>query len=300
MRRFIALTLLSLLCVGGAEAQLLYKISGKGLQKESYIVGTYHLAPASFVDEIAGVTEALQSVDVVCGELDMSTIMGDASLALAEAMMLPDGQYITDILTEEQLVRLNGYMTEVLGMDFNNPMCKKMLGRFRPSALAMNLEVAEFAKITPGFNPLKLIDSYFQDEARKSGKRVMGLETAEYQMEVLYGSSSVDEEVEALMKIVDNPEATHEAMVRLADAYFAQDIEAIGECVLADIGSDAKSVEAWELICVRRNYNWIAQMPAIMEEQPTLFVVGAAHLVGEDGILALLQNAGYSVTAVSI
>ena len=277
---------------------MLYKISGNGLEKESYIVGTYHFAPASFVDEIAGVTEALQSVDVVCGELDMSTIMGDASLALAEAMMLPDGQYITDILTDEQLVRLNGYMTEVLGMDFNNPMCKKMLGRFRPSALAMNLEVAEFAKITPGFNPLKLIDSYFQDEARKSGKRVMGLETAEYQMEVLYGSSSVDEEVEALMKIVDNPEATREAMMRLADAYFAQDIEAIGTCIAA--GAEADDVEEWERLFGRRNRNWIAQMPAIMEAQPTLFVVGAGHLVGEEGVIALLQNAGYSVTAVGM
>lgn len=277
---------------------MLYKISGKGLKKESYIVGTYHLAPASFADDIAGANDALQSVDAVCGELDMSTIMGDASLALAEAMILPDGQYITDILTEEQLVLLNGYMTEVLGMDFNNPMCKKMLGRFRPSALAMNLEVAEFAKITPGFNPLKLIDSYFQDEARKSGKRVMGLETVEYQIEVLYGSSSVDEEVEALMEIVDNPEATHEAMKALADAYFAQDIEAIGTCIAA--GVEADDVEEWERILGRRNYNWIAQMPAIMEEQPTLFVVGAGHLVGEEGVIALLQNAGYSVTAVGM
>lgn len=295
MKRFIALTLLSLLCVGGAKAQLLYQISGKGLQKESYIVGTYHLAPASFVDEIAGVTEALQSVDVVCGELDISTIMGDASQALAEAMMLPDNQYITDILTEEQLTRLNGYMMEVVGMDFNNPMCNKSLGRLRPYALAMNLEVVEFAKITPGFNPLKLIDNHFKTEATKMGKRVLGLETVEAQIEVLFGNTSIEDEVEALMEIVDNPEATHEAMKALANAYFAQDIEAIGTYIA---GVEAGDVEAWELICVRRNYNWIAQMPAIMEEQPTLFVVGAAHLVGEEGILALLQDAGYSVTAV--
>ena len=298
MKKFVALSLLSLFFIGGAEAQLLYKISGKGLQKESYIVGTYHLAPASFAHSIAGAHEALESVEAVCGELDMSTVIGDASLALTEAMMLPDGQYITDILTDEQLVRLNGYMTEVMGMDFNNPMCKKMLGRYRPSALAMNLEVMEFAKITPDFNPLKLIDNYFQDEARKRDKRVMGLETAEDQVKLLYGSSSIDEEVEALMKVVDNPEAERESMVKIADAYFAQDIEAISECVLADIDSDAANAEAWELICVRRNYNWIAQMPAIMEEQHTLFVVGAAHLVGEEGVISLLQNDGYSVTAV--
>ena len=296
MKRFIALTLLSLLCIGGAEAQLLYKISGKGLQKESYIVGTYHLAPASFADDIAGANDALQSVDAVCGELDMSEIMGGTSLALTEAMMLPEGQLITDILTEEQLTRLNGYMMEVVGMDFNNPMCKEMLGRFRPSALAMNLEVVEFAKITPGFNPLKLIDNHFQTEATKMGKRVLGLETVEAQIEALFGNTSIEDEVEALMEIVDDPEATHEATKALADAYFAQDIEAIGTCIAA--GVEADDVEEWERIFGRRNRNWIAQMPAIMEAQPTLFVVGAGHLVGNDGVIALLKREGYKVKAV--
>jgi uncharacterized protein YbaP (TraB family) len=298
MKKFFALTLLTLLYVGSAEAQLLYKISGNGLKKESYIIGTYHLAPASFVDSIVGAREALESVDAVCGELDMSALDGDAQLLLNEAMMLPDGEYITDILTEDQLTRLNAYMLEVLGMDFNKPMCKRMLGRYRPAALAMNLEVAAFSKITPDFNPLKLIDNYFQQEAQKMGKQVLGLETVEAQIEVLFGTSSIDEEILALMEMVDNPEATHEAMMKLADAYFAQDFKAISKCVTADLGDSVEDTEEWERICVNRNYNWIAQMPAIMEEQPTLFVVGAAHLVGKDGVLTLLKREGYKVKAV--
>lgn len=298
MKKLFTLSLFALLFTGGAQAQLLYKISGKGLEKESYIIGTYHLAPASFADDIKGAREALQSVDAVCGELDMSDIMGEASLSLTEAMMLPEGQFITDILTDEQLTRLNGYMMEVLGMDFNNPMCKRMLGRYRPSALAMNLEVAAFAKVTPGFNPLKLIDNHFQVEATKMGKRVLGLETVEAQIDALFGDSSIEDEVVSLMEIVDDPEATHEAMKALADAYFAQDIKAIGKCVTADISKGAEGAEEWERICIRRNHNWIAQMPAIMEEQPTLFVVGAAHLIGDDGVIALLKKEGYKVKAV--
>ena len=297
MKKFVALTLLSLLFVGGAQAQLLYKISGNGLKKESYIIGTYHLAPASFADEIKGANEALEYVDAVCGELDMIGI-NNANMALAEAMMLPDGQYITDLLTDEQLTRLNGYMRETLGMDFNNPMCKNLMGRYRPSALAMSIEMAVYMKMTPGLNPTKLIDSYFQEEALKQGKRVLGLESVEFQVKTLFAESSIEEEIEDLMKVVDNPEASHEAMKALAEAYFAQDIKAITKCVTADMDCPIEESEEWARVCTNRNRNWVAQMPQIMSEGSTLFVVGAAHLIGEDGVVALLKKEGYKVKAV--
>ena len=44
-----------------------------------------------------------------------------------------------------------------------------------------------------------------------------------------------------------------------------------------------------------RNHNWVAQMPAIMQAAPTLFVIGAGHLPGEQGLLALLKAQGYTM-----
>ena len=226
------------------------------------------------------------------------TGINNANMALAEAMMLPDGQYITDLLTDEQLTRLNGYMRETLGMDFNNPMCKNLMGRYRPSALAMSIEMAVYMKMTPGLNPTKLIDSYFQEEALKQGKRVLGLESVEFQVKTLFAESSIEEEIEDLMKVVDNPEASHEAMKALAEAYFAQDIKAITKCVTADMDCPLEESEEWARVCTNRNRNWVAQMPQIMSEGSTLFVVGAAHLIGEDGVVALLKKEGYKVKAV--
>lgn len=299
MKKFFTLSILALFFSGGAQAQLLYKISGKGLSKESYIIGTYHLAPSSFARDIKGANEALQSVDAVCGELDMSDLSsGNATAALTEAMMLPDGQSITDIMTEEQIARLNAYMMEVMGMDLNNPMCSRLMGRMRPSAIAMNLEMMVYKKITPGFNPLKLIDSYFQDEAAKMGKRVLGLESVEDQIAALFANSAIEDEVASLMQVVDNPEAAHQAMKALADAYFSQDIKAIAKCVTAEIGGMTEDSEEWNRLCVRRNHNWVEQMPTIMSEQSTLFVVGAAHLIGDDGVITLLKKAGYKVKPV--
>lgn len=299
MKKFVTLSLLTLLFTGGAHAQLLYKISGKGLQKESYIVGTYHLAPASFADEIKGATEALHSVGAVCGELIMDDInRGNAAKALNEAMMLPEGHYISDILTEEQMESLNGYMREVLGMDFNNPQCKLLMGRYRPSALVMQLELMSYMKMTPDFNPLKLIDDHFQREAKRMGKRVLGLETVEFQIATLFDAVPIEEEVEQLMTLVENPAEAHEAMRALADAYFSKDIEAIERCMLSSVERGETTPEEWERICTSRNRNWVEQMPAIMTEGSTLFVVGAAHLVGDEGVVALLRKAGYKVWAV--
>ena len=65
----LVLAFVSIVC---ANAQLLYKISHKNIEKPSYIVGTYHLAPASFIDSIPGAKDVLNAVDVVCGEVVMS------------------------------------------------------------------------------------------------------------------------------------------------------------------------------------------------------------------------------------
>ena len=82
----------------GSNAQLLYKISHKSLEKPSYIVGTYHLAPASFIDSIPGAKTVLDAVDVVCGEVVMSEMESrENQKKVKEAIMLPDGKALADV-----------------------------------------------------------------------------------------------------------------------------------------------------------------------------------------------------------
>ena len=72
MKKIFLSLLFAFISIAISNAQLLYKISHKNLEKPSYIVGTYHLAPASFVDSISGARVALDEVAVVCGEVVMS------------------------------------------------------------------------------------------------------------------------------------------------------------------------------------------------------------------------------------
>lgn len=297
MKRLFGTLVALLAFYGGANAQLLYRISGNGLDKPSYIVGTYHLAPAKFVDDIAGAREAMTAVEQVYGEVDMNDAAA-TQLTMLSAMMLPEGETITDHFSAEEMERINAYMREVMGVDFNNPMIANQLGRFRPSVLAMQLMVMQYMKMTPDFDAMNLIDDYFQKEARKMGKRVGGFETAEFQINLLYGSKSMEEEREELMELVDNNDEVLEQMQAMTDAYFTFDIKAIDSLTAAELESGSMSAEEFTAMLTDRNHRWVEAMPQIMQEAPTLFVVGAGHLPGNEGVLKLLKEAGYKVKAV--
>lgn len=280
-----------------ANAQLLYRISGNGLDEPSYIVGTYHLAPASFVDDIAGVREAMAAVEQVYGEVDMSDMARARELMLG-AMMLPEGKSISDLFTVDEMSRINAYMREVMGVDFTNPLIASQMGRMRPSMLATQLVLLQYMKLTPGFKPTELIDEYFQAEARKQGKRVVGFESEEFQMALLYGDMSDAKEREELLELVDNNAEAIAEMQRMADAYFSLDIKRLGDMMKGEVESGDMTLEEFKRMVTDRNRRWVEAMPEVMSSAPTLFVVGAGHLPGDEGVIALLKDAGYKVKAV--
>ena len=297
MRKLFSSIILALAFYGSANAQLLYKISGNGLKAPSYIVGTYHLAPAAFADDIKGMNEAFAAVEQVYGEVDMSKAHS-SQLAMMSAMMLPEGKYVSDMFSDEEMERINAYVRGAMGMDLNHPMLRDQLGRMRPSVLAMQLGLLEFMKITPNFNPNDLIDNYFQMEAHKKGLVVGGFESVEFQMELLYGDSTDEEEREALLKLVDDKEALLAEMKAMTEAYFSFDMKGIHALTIRSVEIGDMSPEEFREMITDRNHNWVEVMPEIMADKPTLFVVGAGHLPGDDGVLELLKAQGYKVKAV--
>ncbi len=297
MRKFFGTLFLALAFYGSANAQLLYKISGNGLKSASYVVGTYHLAPASFADEIKGMTDAFAAVEQVYGEVDMLDAQAE-QIAMMEAMMLPEGRYIDDMFSAEEMERINAYVRGVMGLDLSHPMLREQLGRMRPSVLAMQLGLLEFMKITPNFNPNDLIDNFFQKEARKRGLVVGGFESVEFQMELLYGESTDEEEREALLKLVDDKEAMLAEMQAMTDAYFTFDMKGIHALTIKSVENGEMTPEEFAEMITDRNRRWVEAMPEIMVAKPTLFVVGAGHLPGEEGVLELLKACGYKVKAV--
>lgn len=165
MKKLIS-ALLLLMAATGVNAQLLWKISGNGLQKPSYIVGTYHLAPVSFADSIPGLKDALASTEQVYGEVIMADMTSPENMTKVQAaMMLPDGQTLDKLYTADEMARINALLKNILGADMTNPMIAQQLGRLTPQALQTQLGILMYLKTHTGFNPNETFDGYFQKEA---------------------------------------------------------------------------------------------------------------------------------------
>lgn len=290
----IALTVATL----GASAQLLYRISGRGLASSSYILGTYHLAPVSFVDSIPGLRRAMDECMQTYGEMLTSQMANaDSAALLQQAMMLPDGMTIDKLLSADEMARLNAYMQKLLGMDLNNPLLAQQMGRMTPLALSTNLSLLAFVKKNgepSGF------DEYFQKESLAHGKGVGGLESISDQINAIFKSMTLERQKEALMCQVDHADIYDEMVDGCIHAFFAQDIDAIKKAMDITLNSRCDSTpEEDDVMINNRNANWVEKMPALMMLRPTLFAVGAAHLPGEKGVLNLLRQAGYTVEGVT-
>lgn len=300
MKKVFLMTVALIAClVSNTQAQILYRISGKGLESPSYIVGTYHLAPASFADSIPGMRQAIEQTNQVCGELDMmDAFKPENATRLLQALMLPEGTTLTSLLTEDQLGRLNALLLEVLGTNLKDETYAAQANKMTPVALSTSLTLASFMKEYPSLNPMELIDNYFQMVALQNGKAVKGFETVDFQMQTLYGAP-LQKQVDDLMCLVDHFDEAMEIASRITAAYFSQDFQQLTAILEEEMeGSCAATPEEEADLLDNRNHNWIKMMPDMMTEQPTLFVVGAAHLCGEQGVLKLLEESGYTVEGV--
>ncbi len=300
MKKTLSFILFILLGISGIQAQLLYRISGNELKSSSYIFGTHHLAEVSFTEKISGLQAALDSAAQVYGEVNIATTTSmEGMMKMQKMMMLPDGKTLKDVLSSEQFDKLNTFSKEVLGYPFDNPLLFSQLGSMRPAVLESSIVTILYASNHPKTNILEGIDNFFQQEAKKADKPVGGLETAEFQSNLLFVDVPLEEQVKSLMCTIENKEYALDILNRLTEAYYAQDLEELEKINneqnenLCDV-----SEEQIERLIYGRNENWAKQMSALMAKNPTFFAVGALHLCGERGVLELLRKAGYTIEAV--
>ena len=277
MKKMMLTLALVLTAALSSNAQLLYKISGNGLEKPSYIIGTYHLAPVSFTDSIPGLKEALNAAEQEYGELDMSDMMSaENTQKMQAAMMLPEGQTLDKLLTEEQMTRLNGMMKTLMGMDMTNPMVAQQLGKMTPKALTVQMSLLMWLKKNPNFNPQETFDGYFQEVMAGAGKPVKGFETVDFQVNALLKGTPMERQIEILMCMVDNQEWQEMMVDKIVSAFFSQDMKTIEVAFDEKLNNSCDDTpEERDRLIYSRNANWLKAMPQIMKEKSTVFAVGA-------------------------
>lgn len=274
-----------------AHSQLLWKVTDNNSDKTSYVFGTHHFAPLSLLDSIKGLDAALQNADKVYGELDMQAAMDPSALmGMQQMMMAPADSTIDKVLTTKQLADLNmawaKYGTDQIPLN--------AMYVLKPAGLSTQLAALMSAKVLPDINVGQGIDNELQVRARKAGKQVAGLETMEFQTQMLLGDP-ISKQAEDLVETIENIDTEAGKLVRLTNAYLAQNYKDV-ETICAE--SVLKDPESAEKMIISRNNNWMKQLEPEMKNTNLLVVVGAGHLVGDKGILNQLKKAGYTVTPV--
>ena len=134
---------------------------------------------------------------------------------------------------------------------------------------------------------------------KQQGKAVLGLETIDEQIHVLFESQTLERQLELLMCMVKHQDYQVQLADGIRESYFAQDLSRIESYYDDKLNDGCDTTPEEESVLIHgRNANWVKVMPGMMEKEPTLFVVGAMHLVGEKGVIELLKAQGYQVEGV--
>lgn len=262
------------------EKSLLWKISGNGLKKPSYLFGTIHLTCDSSLD--ANTLNALEATEQLYLELDMDD--KSIQMQMMKLMMMKDGAKLSTLLSPEDFKILDEFLKKNLNMS------AKMFDSFKPFMISSML----FPKMLDCKS--QSVESELMKVTKEQNEEIFGLEKAEDQMKVFDEISYQDQADELLKTVKDNLEKDKKEFIEMMTIYQNKDIEGMLK-MMSDSDNKITS-ENQDILLNNRNKNWIPIMVKIMKDKPTFFGVGAGHLAGEEGVIKLLRKKGYKVEAI--
>ena len=287
MKRIFTILALSLLCLT-SNAQLVWKISGNGIKKPSYILGTHHGCPFTYCDSIPGLMKAFDKVDNIIGEINMiefAEMSPERMQKMQAMMMMPADTSLLSLFSTEEAAKVNEWLGKKMGASL------EMLSVMKPMTIMVTVQNKEMMEVIPEIATMTTIDKYMQTLGQRKGKTIGELETADYQMELLYGNS-LEEQADALLEMIDHGDSKG-LLQQLTNAYKSQNLDTLWK-----VFQEQMTGYEYDAIVKVRNLNWEKQMRELLPKQSTLFVVGAGHLPGESGMINLLREAGYKVKPV--
>ena len=262
------------------EASLLWKIEGKNLTQPSYLYGTIHLiCPSDFVltDTLKG---CLKQTEQLTLEIDMDD--PGMMMAMMKSMAMREGKQLKDLLDVKDYGRLTAYLKDSVGMSI------APFERAKPFML-MSVLLNRVLTCQPQSYEMSLMGL-----AKKQKSEVVGLETVEEQMAV-FDSIPYTDQAKMLVTLMDSLPQARQEFGKMVEVYKKQDLAGLYNLTLE---SDFELENQQEVLLTNRNKRWIPIIEKQIAEKPTFVAVGAGHLGGEEGVIALLRKEGFSVVPV--
>ncbi len=290
--RKIALAWLLALSAGWAWAQapvpLLWKVSDA--DNSLYLLGAFHMLKDTDYPLAHSVDAAFADVQQLYFEVAPQELTDPAlSTRLMQAAARTDGKTLQQTVSPKTWQALQAYATK-------NNMPVAALQGLKPWFVGMLLTLVESQKL--GLNPALGLDKYLMGRAAQAGKPALGLETADAQMALLDGLGPTLQEsyLQDTLREMGDFKGLLDA---LHTAWRQGDEPALVRMALAEMRDRYPAL--YEGLNVARNQAWLPKLEALLKDNSRdniLVVVGALHLVGNDGVVRMLAKRGYRVERV--
>jgi uncharacterized protein YbaP (TraB family) len=288
-RRILAALVALVLFAASGSAQsdkkhFLWKVEGPGTAV-AYLLGSLHVLTPEFYPLSPGINKAFAASQTLVEEVDFDEMNDPAQMmnALGKAML-------TDGRTLEQIVAPATF-AEVSRRAEKSGLPMMALQRMKPWLVAITLMGPTLQ--AAGFKAELGVDKHFFDRAKAAGYRRQALETLAYQID-RFDELSPKLQEEMLVSGMKDIDTQVGNVKEMAQQWAAGDVKALEKSLLVSFDG---SRELYDRLLVERNRNWVPRVETCLTDNAACFiVVGAAHLVGPDGLPAMLAKKGYQVT----
>jgi hypothetical protein len=264
------------------EKSFLWKVS-KG-EKSVYLLGSIHYLKKENFPLRKTILDALDSSKRLVLEIDLNSASAASAQRLTvEKALYRDGTILPQNI-EQETYRLAAQRADQLGIDM------QVLNPMKPWFVALTMMAIKFQQL--GLDPNLGVDRYLAARAKDGGKPTSGLETLEFQLTLLDQLSKRDQD-SMLRETVTELDLLDQNFKEIVQSWLKGDGASLEALLLASM---KEYPDLHQKIIVDRNRRWLTQIETLIAQgDDAMVVVGAAHLVGQDGVIAMLKTRGYKL-----
>jgi uncharacterized protein YbaP (TraB family) len=256
----------------------------KGPHATVYLFGTIHALAKDQPWRSAKIDAAIKDSQTLWLEVPNVDDAAAMQPLILELGMDP-AHPLSSKLTPDQRAKLDKAAATVPGGE-------SLLESMKPWLAGMMLSLGPV--LQAGYDPESAVELQLKPEFTTANKAVKGFETAEQQIH-LFADMSDKAQLDFLVSEIDDADSAVGEFKQLVAAWYAGDVDKIDSLNNADLRD--KHPDLFQLLVVKRNHNFVTQIQDLLKGDGVSFVaVGAGHLVGKDGIPAMLEKQGYKVT----
>ena len=264
-----------------SKKSFLWKVQSK--TNTVYVLGSIHYLKKEMYPLDEKIEKAFDQSNILGVEANVDNVSKMDVQKLVETAFYSGDETLEKHLSPEAFELVKKQLTE-LGASL------EAANKYRPWFLALSLASIEIVKL--GFDPNYGIDRYFLSKATEK-KKIVELESLEYQINLFSALSEKDQELFLLYTLKDI-KVLEQELDKLIKAWTAGDEKGIELIMTKSIKEDKKLIPVYEKLVIERNRKMVSKIEEYLKEKETFFViVGAGHLVGNQGIIELLKGKGF-------